>query len=190
MKVPVGVSNRHIHLNKDDLEILFGQNHELKQLKPLNQKYQYSSTDTVSIKTDKSQIDNVRVLGPTREYTQVEISRTDAYKLGINPPVRSSGDLKDSEVVTIIGPNGSVEKECCIIANRHIHLTKEKLDELGLNANESVSLKVSGEKSGILNNVHLKVMENAYFEVHLDTDDANAFLIKNNDIVEIIKESD
>ncbi len=191
MIVPIGVSNRHIHLNNQDVEILFGKNYELKELRPLNQTNEFSSTDVVTIKTDKSEITNVRVLGPIRKYTQVEISRTDAYKLGINPPVRNSGDLKGSETVTLIGPKGSIKKEdCCIQAIRHIHLTKEKLEELNLHETDTVSLNVSGEKSGILNNVFLKVQENAYFECHLDTDDANAFLLKTGDVVEIIKESE
>ena len=191
MMVPIGVSNRHVHLNKEDVDVLFGKDYELKKLRPLNQINEFSSIDVITIKTKKSEINNVRVLGPARNYTQVEISKTDAYKLGINPPVRKSGDLIGSETITLVGPKGSITKEeCCILANRHIHLTKEKLNELNLNENDVVSLKVYGEKSGILNNVFLKVQDNAYFECHLDTDDANAFLLKTDDTVEIIKESD
>lgn len=188
MKVRIGVSNRHIHLNKEDLDYLFGKDFVLKRLKPLNQPGQYSSVETVSIMTDKDRIDGVRVLGPTRDYTQVEISRTDAYKLGINPPIKTSGDLEGSSPIIIIGPKGILRKEKgCIIANRHIHISNEDIIRYGFKENEVVSLKVYGEKGGTLENVTFKVGENAFFEAHLDTDDANAFMLKNGDRVDIIK---
>lgn len=190
MKVSVGVSNRHVHLNKEDLEKLFGKDYELEKLRDISQPGQFASTALVSIKTEKSQIDKVRVLGPIRNYTQVEISKTDAYKLGINPPVRDSGDLKGSAPITIIGPKGTLNKEYgCILASRHIHITKKELDKLGFKKDEKVSLKVSGFKGGVLNNVSFKVADESYFEVHLDTDDANAFLLKNGDLVEIKEEN-
>lgn len=189
MKISVGVSNRHVHLNQKDLELLFGKGYELEKLRDLNQPTQFASTDKVTIKTTKSQIDNVRVLGPVREYTQVEISKTDAYKLGIDPPIRNSGDLKGSETVTIIGPNGQIEaKESCIIPTRHIHMLKEQLKEYGFEGKDKLVVKVSGIKGGILDNVHLRVADNSYFEMHLDTDDANAHLIKNGDIVDILED--
>ena len=113
---------------------------------------------------------------------------TDAYKLGINPPVRTSGDIIDSESVTLIGPNGSVDlKEGCIIATRHIHLTREHMHLYGLDGKNKVNVSISGIKGGILHNVYLKVSDKAYFELHLDTDDANANLLKNGDIVEIME---
>lgn len=186
MKVPVGISNRHVHLTKEHLEILFGKDYELQILRPIKQPGQYASNETVTLKTEKSSIEKVRILGPIRSYTQVEISKTDAIKLGINPPVRDSGDLKGSESITIIGPNGSIDlKEGCILATRHVHITKEKMEELGLNNAKYVRVKIEGEKGGVLSHVSLKVTENAYYEMHIDTDDANAFLIKNNDEVEI-----
>lgn len=189
MKVPVGISNRHVHLTKEDLECLFGKNYELNVLKKLNQPLQFASTDVVTIKTEKSQIDNVRVLGPIRSYTQVEISKTDTYKLGINPPIRESGDIVGSAPITIIGPNGVLEKkECCIIATRHIHITREMLNELAFDEDILVSLKGDGIKGGIMRNVSFRVSDDAYFEAHLDTDDANAFMIENGDYVEIVKE--
>jgi len=189
MKVSVGVSNRHIHLKKEDLEILFGKNYKLENIKSLNQPDQFMSNSKVKIKTDKDEIDNVRIIGELREYTQVEISKTDAYKLGINPPIRKSGDIKDSSPITIVGPNGELNlKEGCIIADRHIHITPKQKELYGFNDVDSVSILINGEKSGILNNVHFSVSENAYYELHLDTDDANAFLLKNDDIVTIIKD--
>lgn len=186
MKVSIGVSNRHVHLTEDHLKILFGESFKLEKRNDLNQPKQYASTSLVTIKTDKDKIENVRVLGPVRNYTQVEISRTDAIKLGINPPVRDSGDLSDSEEITIIGPRGEVKVKCCIIANRHIHILPNQLELYNLKDKQIVSVKLNGEKGGIIDNVHIKCSEEAYFELHLDTDDANAHLVKNGDIGDII----
>lgn len=187
MKVQVGVSNRHIHLTKEHYEILVGDK-KLEKLRDIKQPGQYATTDVFTIKTDKDKIDNVRLLGPFRDYSQVEISKTDAYKLGINPPIRESGDIKGSSPITIIGPCGSVElKEGCILANRHIHVDDKILKYYKLEGKDKVSILVKGEKSGILSDVYLKHSDEAYFELHLDTDDANAFLLKNGDIVDIIK---
>lgn len=187
MKISIGVSNRHVHLTKEHLNILFGLGYELEKKNDLTQPGQYASTATVTIKTDKSEISNVRVLGPIRNYTQVEISKTDAYKLGLNPPVRNSGDLENSEAITIIGPNGSVDiNQGCIIATRHIHILPKQIKEYGLEEKEMVNVRLNGEKGGIITNVYLKVSEEAYFELHLDTDDANAHLVKNGDIGEIV----
>lgn len=187
MKVSVGVSNRHVHLTKTDLEILFGEGYELEMVKSINQPGQFASSAFVTIKTDKSTIENVRVLGPVRNYTQVEISMTDAYKLGLKPPVRTSGDLDNSETVILIGPKGELNAiNSTIIADRHIHITPKQREMYGLKDKEYVSVLVPGEKSCILNKVSLKESEEAYFELHIDTDDANANLIKNKDIVEIL----
>lgn len=187
MKVSVGVSNRHVHLKREHLDILFGENYELEVKKELTQPGQFAACEVVMLKTDKGVLENVRVLGPLRDYTQVEISKTDAYKLGINPPVRNSGDLSGSESITLIGPKGEVKiNEGCIIATRHIHLSEEHIKEYKLEGKDKVSIKVNGEKGGILENVYLKVLPNSYLELHLDTDDANAHLIKNGDIVEVI----
>ena len=187
MKVSIGVSNRHVHLTKEHLEILFGKGYELEKKNDLTQPGQYASNSLVTIKTNKSEIVNVRVLGPVRPYTQVEISKTDAYKLGLNPPVRNSGELDSSSPITIVGPNGTIELDSgCIIAARHIHILPKQMKEYGLEGKETVSVKVDGEKGGILTNVYLKVSNEAFFELHLDTDDANAHLIKNGDIGEIL----
>lgn len=189
MEIKVGVSNRHVHLKKEDLEILFGKNYELTKLKDLSQKGQFASVETVTIKTLKNQIDDVRVLGPIRSYTQIEISKTDSYVLGLNPPVRESGDIKDTPGITLIGPNGSIDlKEGVIIPERHIHLTNADLIKYNLDKNKTVKIKVNGEKNTILDSVSLKVDDSYTFELHLDIDDANACLINQNDIVEIIND--
>lgn len=187
MKISIGISNRHVHLKKEDLEVLFGEGYELKPLRPINQPGQFASFEKVTLKTSKDTIENVRILGPVRNYTQIEISRTDAFKLGLNPPVRESGDLKGSAPIIIIGPKGTLElEEGCIIADRHIHITPKEREELGLNNISEVSLKIEGIKGGVLEHVNVRCTETSYYEAHLDTDDANAHFVNNGDIAEII----
>lgn len=188
MKVKVAVSARHIHLTKEDVDILFGKNYELTKRNDLSQMGQYACEEVVTIKTEKLEL-NLRVLGPVRSYTQAEVSRTDAYKLGINPPVRDSGDVLGSEKVTIIGPKGTIEnKECCIIADRHIHMSNDDALAYGLKHGDIVSVKVDGLKGGIMNNVHIRVADNFTLEMHIDTDDANAFLLNGKEVLEVIKD--
>lgn len=185
MKVSIGVSNRHIHLCKEDYDILFG-NVEMEKLKDLVQTGEFASNLLVEIETDKSKIGKVRLLGPLRSYTQVEISKTDCYTLGINAPVRSSGDLDGASKVTIIGPNGSVTKACAIIANRHLHINHEDRVSFGLENIEKIQVRVGSEKSAVLDSVYIKETPTGVLELHLDTDDANANLIKTNDLAELI----
>lgn len=185
MKVNIGVSNHHLHLTKEDYYELFG-TYEIKNIKDLVQTGEFASDSKVSIKTDKNTISNLRVLGPFRDYTQVEISKTDSYVLGINPPVRDSGNIKNSAVVTIVGPKGSITKECCIIATRHIHINYSDRVKFGLQNIDKVSVRVGSEKSSILEDVFIKQTSNGVFEMHLDTDDANANLLKTGDVGEII----
>ena len=187
MNVIIGVSNRHVHLKEEHLKELFGENFKLEKFRDLRQPGQYASNSFVTIKTDKDKIEKVRIIGPCREYTQVEISKTDSYKLGINPPIRNSGDLKESVGVTLIGPNGTLDLEDgCIIPTRHIHLSEEHIKAYGLQGREKVSVVLRGEKGGIINNVYLKITKDSVLELHLDTDDANAHLIKNGDIGDIL----
>ena len=187
MKVSIGVSNRHVHLKESDLFILFGDGYKLVKYRDINQPRQFASKETVTIQTEKGSIENVRVLGPTRSYTQVEISKTDAYKLGINPPIRDSGDIVGSAHISIIGPNGRIDlKEGCIIATRHIHITPKQMELYGLKNRETVSVLLPGKRGGILHNVSLKVSEDSYFELHIDTDDANAHFVTSLDFAEII----
>ena len=188
MKVKIGVSNRHVHLKKEDLYTLFGSNYELEKARDLTQPGEFASTAFVELKTATTSIDNVRVLGPTRAYTQVEVSATDAFVLEINPPVRNSGDLVGSSPITIIGPKGTINlTEGCIVATRHIHANLEDLKRLGLNHNDIVSVKVDGVKGGIMDQVYIKASDKFVYELHLDTDDANGHMLKNGDEVTIIK---
>lgn len=184
IKVSVGISNRHVHLTKEVYEQLFDE--ELKKDYDLHQIGEFASTSFVTLKTQKGTIENVRVIGPLREYNQVEISKSDAYLLGVNPPVRTSGDLSDSEDITLV--NGDKEvylKDACVIADRHLHMNPEKAESLGLKDKDKLQVKIDGEKSGIID-VFVKVTKTGYFELHLDRDDANAFLLSNGDEVLII----
>ncbi|MBP3765574.1 MAG: phosphate propanoyltransferase [Bacilli bacterium] len=191
MKVQIGISNRHVHLTDEHLKKLFGKNYKLENVKDLNQPGQFVSNSKVMIKTLKGEINDVRVVGPTRDYTQVEISRTDAIKLGLNPPVRKSGDLIGSSPITLIGPRGIVDLEYgCIIADRHIHITPKQKEVYGLSNYDKVTVVLQGEKGGTIGNVSLKVSEESYFELHLDTDDANAHLVRNGDLAIIIEGED
>ena len=186
MKITIGVSNRHIHLKESDLKVLFGDEYKLEKQKDLTQPKQFASTAKLTIKTDKSEIDGVRVLGPVRDYTQVEISKTDAYSLGLNPPIRESGDLEGAEEITVIGPTGEITKKCCIIPNRHIHISPEQMKELGLKDKEKVFVAVGEEKKALLDNVYIKETKDGVLELHLDTDDGNGNLLKTGDYGELI----
>ena len=185
MNVTVGISNKHVHLTEEDYKLLFGDT-PFEVRNELKQPGMFASTLTVSITGPKRTIDNVRVLGPHRSYTQVEVSKTDSYTLGVNPPVRDSGDLDDAEEITITGPLGSITRRAWIIATRHIHVNDEIRKVHGLEGIKKVSVRKVGEKGAILNDVHLKDMDQSYFELHLDTDDANALLLNQDDELEII----
>lgn len=187
MKIKVGISNRHIHLTKEDYITLFNTNLELEKRNDLSQPNEYASVKTVTIKGPKGSIENVRVLGPFRNYTQVEVSKTDCYKLGINAPVRESGNLSDAAEIIIENNGRSIKRKAAIIANRHIHTNPNDLKKYNLNPLHQYKIKINNEKGGILENINLKVSENYKTELHLDTDDANAFLIEQGDEVEIIE---
>lgn len=185
MKVKIAISARHVHLTRDDYNYLF--DNDMTICRNLGQSGQFAANEKVSIITNKDRIDNVRIVGPVRSYTQVEISKTDAYKLGINPPVSSGGVLDDAETITISANGKSIEKKCCIIADRHIHVVKNDLDKYNLKLGQIVKLKVFGKKGATLENV--KIREGyGINEAHLDTDDANANLIDTDILGEVIYE--
>lgn len=191
MKIKVGISNHHVHLINETLKVLFGESYKLEVEHALSQPGEFASTSKVTLEGPKGKLENVRVVGPTRSYNQVEISKTDAIKLGLNPPVRNSGDLIGSSPITIIGPNGQITlNEGCIIATRHIHIPYCDLKKYGLTDKQIVSIKIESEKPSILEKVYIKAMEKANIELHLDTDDANANMLKQGDEVELIYEQD
>ena len=182
MKISVGVSARHIHLTKEDFIKLFGYDNMTK-LKDIKQPNLFAAKETLTIKGTKGQIDNVRIMGPFRNYSQVEISKTDSYDLGININMRRSGDLNNANTIEVIGPKSSLILPV-ILANRHIHISKTEADSLGIKDNDRAYVKIDTEKKGVIE-VFYKVSEEAYKELHLDLDDANAFLLNQDDVVEV-----
>ena len=177
INVPINISARHVHLTKDIYEKLFDS--DITVYKELNQVGQFAANECVTIKTKKGEFNNVRIVGPLRLYNQVEISKSDARVLGINPPVRTSGDLEGAEVITIKTDKAEVTLPCVIIADRHVHMNPKFAEELGVNNGEKLMLAINSEKKGIIE-LSAKISDDGFFEVHLDTDDANAFLITSN----------
>lgn len=185
--VPIGVSNRHIHLSQNDLETLFGAGYQLKPWRDLSQPGQFAAAETIIIGGPKGCIDRVRVLGPVRKQTQVEISRNDGYQLGINPPLRESGNLAGSAAVTVIGPRGSVQlKEGLIIAQRHIHMTPADAAQYGLADGATVQVRLGGERSLVFDRVVVRVNDQFKLEFHLDLDEANAAALEQTDSAYLI----
>jgi putative phosphotransacetylase len=188
-KIPVGISGRHLHLSQEHLEILFGKGYELKVMKELTQPGQYAAEEKVDIiSPDGKLLAGVRILGPVRPASQVEISRSDALRFKFVAPVRSSGDIKGSGAATLVGPKGQVNiQEGVIIADRHIHFSVEEGLAFGVTDRQIVSLKVGGIKAGILDNVLCRVHPSFRLDCHLDTDDGSAFMLNTGDQVELVK---
>ncbi len=187
-KIKIGVSQRHVHLSREHLDILFGKGYELTVKKVLMGR-EYASNEVVTlVGPSLKAIENVRVLGPVREKTQVEISRTDTFVLKVSPPVRPSGKVEGSERIVLVGPKGSVYlNEGVIIANRHIHLTPEYAKQNGISDNDYVDVFVEGIKPTKFYDVQVRVREDFNTEMHIDTDDANSSGLKNGACVTIIK---
>lgn len=186
---PIGISNRHIHLTEDDVSTLFGKGYTLQKLKDLSQPGQYACKETLTIVGPSMRaIEGVRVLGPVRSKTQVEISRTDSFTLKVKPPVRESGKLEGSAPITIIGPKGVVTvDEGCIIANRHIHMSLADGERFGLKDCDYVTVELNGERKTRFYDVQIRVHKDFRLEMHIDTDDANAAGVRNGDKAVIIK---
>lgn len=186
--VPVGVSARHVHLTKSDVETLFGKGYELTKKKDL-MGGQYAANEVVTIVGIKLRaLENVRILGPVRKESQVEISSTDSIKLGIKAPIRESGNIKDSAPISIVGPKGVVYlEEGCIIAKRHIHMSTVDAMAAKVENGDTVWVQVDNERGIIFNHVQIRVDNSYTLEMHLDTDEANAAKISTGDVVKIIK---
>jgi putative phosphotransacetylase len=185
--VPVGLSNRHLHLSRQDLDTLFGKGYELTKFKDLSQPGQYAATEKVDIVGPKGTLKGVRVLGPVRKDTQIEISLADGFVLGVTPPVRDSGDIEGSPGCKIIGPMGEVVLEKGVIAAaRHIHMHTSDAEVFGVKDKDIVSVKVEGKRGLIFENVLVRVHPTYALEMHVDIDEGNAAQIKNGDQLEVI----
>jgi putative phosphotransacetylase len=190
LPITAGVSNRHVHLSREDVGILFGKDYQLTPIKDLGQPGQFACKETVIIVGPKGAIEGVRVLGPERKETQVEISLTDAFKLGVMPPVRDSGDLEGTPGITIVGPKGTVVKSRgVIIAKRHIHMHTSDAEKFGVKDKDIVKVIVEkGDRRLIFDDVLIRVSEKFALEFHVDTDEANAAMLKTGDYVYILEE--
>lgn len=187
-QTPVGVSNRHVHLSRADMDSLFGPGAELHRKKAMKQPGQFAAEETVTIRGPKGEFGKVRVLGPLRRDTQVEVSVADGFTLGIAPPLRMSGQLDATPGIEIVGPRGSVRKgQGVIVALRHIHMLPGTAAQLGLRNGEVVDVEIDGARGGVMSGVVIRVAEASAFEMHVDVEEANAFGLKNDDLVRIRK---
>ena len=188
LTIPVGVSNRHVHLSQQDLAILFGGTANLTKSKELSQPGQFACAETLTLVGPRGVIENVRVLGPVRTATQVEISAADGFRLGIKPPVRDSGDLEGSAQATLVGPKGAVSlPQGVVVAARHIHMHDNDAFRFGVRDKQKVCVRVNGERGLIFEEVLVRVSSSFSLEFHVDLDEANAAGLGNNDRVMLWK---
>ncbi|MBE5979200.1 MAG: phosphate propanoyltransferase [Paenibacillaceae bacterium] len=188
-QVPVGISARHVHLSRDHVETLFGAGYQLTPEKSLSQPGQFACKEQVEVCGPKGSFKKVRILGPERKQSQVELAFSDCRILGTNPPVRTSGDLKETPGILLKGPVGEVSlKEGVIIADRHIHMTPEEASWFGVSDGDRVNVVVPGVKEGVLGRVLVRITSESRLDLHVDTDDANAFLLRQGQWVTIRKE--
>jgi putative phosphotransacetylase len=186
--VPVGVSNRHIHLSRSDMDTLFGPGSNLTRLSALKQPGQYAAEETLVIRGPKGQIAKVRVLGPLRKETQIEISVADGFVLGVKPPMRMSGKLEGTPGVELVGPHGTVNKDNgVIVALRHIHMSPADAAMLGLKNGQEVDVAADGIRGGIMKHVTIRAAEGSVTEMHVDVEEANACGLRNGTLVRILK---
>lgn len=185
--VVIGVSNRHVHLSQADLEVLFGKDYVLTKMKDMKQPGQFATNEKVDIVGPKGKFSGVRIIGPVRKETQVEVSITDSFKLGVKPPIRQSGDLQGTPGIKVVGPKGEVDiPRGVIVAARHIHMPQYIADIKGYKDGQIVKVETYGERKIIMHNVVLRVSDKMAKEMHIDVDEANAAGLKNDDLVKII----
>ncbi len=187
-QIPVGVSNRHIHLSKEHVEFLFGAGYSLNKMKDLKQPGQFAANETVTLAGQSGVISNVRILGPARNQTQIEISRTDSFTLGITPPVRISGDIKKTPGIVIIGKNNTlVLQEGVVIAANHLHLSDSEAKEMNLSNGQKILIRSSLKSRKLFfADVIVRCGKEHLMEFHIDTDEANSAMLSSGDIVEIV----
>jgi putative phosphotransacetylase len=188
LKLPIALSNRHIHLCKEDLNTLFGEGYELTFKKALSQPGQYACEEKVDIVGPKGALKGVRVLGPVRKNTQVEVSISDAIKLGVEPMVRNSGDIDGTPGAKIIGPKGEIEiDKGVIVAARHIHMHTDDAERFGVKNGDIVKVRTEGMRALVFENVLIRSGATHSLEMHVDIEEGNAAGVKNGDMVELIK---
>lgn len=187
-QLSVGISGRHLHLTREVLDQLFGRGYELTKLRDLSQPGEFAANETVTIVGPRGRaIEGVRIIGPTRKYTQAELSRSDGIRLGIELPIRKTGDLAGTPGLTIVGPDGTVVlREGAMRASRHIHMTTADGARFGLTDGQIVKVRVGGPASLTFDNVVVRVSDRYALDFHINTDDANAAGLKTGDLVEMV----
>lgn len=187
--VPVGISMRHVHLSHTDMARLFGASYVLTPMKQLSQPGQFAAEECVDVTGPKGMLKNVRILGPLRRETQIELAQTDCRVIGIKAPVRSSGDLKGTPGVTLKGPCGEVTvSQGVIVADRHIHLSPVQADRYQLKDGDRVKVLIdSGSKQGVMGGVLIRAGSGCEMDFHIDTDDGNAFQLQQGQLVKILE---
>ena len=185
--VTVGLSNKHVHLSQEHIDILFGKGYELTSIKDLTQPGQFACDEKVDLVGPKRTIKGVRILGPARKETQVELSLSDGFTLGITElPVRDSGKTEGTPGLKIVGPKGEVEIEKGVIAAaRHLHMHTTDAEKYGLKDKDIVSVKVNGPRGLTFDNVLVRVNEQYALDLHVDIEEGNASGLKNGDEVEV-----
>lgn len=187
--IPAALSNRHLHLSKEHIDQLFGEDYNLCTLKDLSQPGQFACEEKVDMIGPKGEIKGIRVLGPARKQTQIEVSLTDSFMLGIKPPIRDSGDIEGSPGVTLRGPKGEVRLDKgVIVAARHIHMHTTDAEKFKVADKQKVKVRTFGERAVVFENVLVRVSPKYALEMHLDTDEGNAANLKNGTLVELITE--
>lgn len=188
--VPLGLSNKHIHITREDCNILFGEGYELTNMKDIIQPGQYAAEEKVEVVGPKGKM-TVRIIGPVRPYTQLEVSISDTFKLGVPAMIRMSGDLEGTPGFKIIGPKGEVTKDFgCIVAARHVHLSPEEATAFNMKDGDVVSVYIPGERSILMNNVIVRSGSTHKLEMHIDVEEGNAAKAKNNQMVALYTEED
>lgn len=188
-QVPVGVSNRHVHVSQESLAILFGPGYELTKRRDLSQPGQFAAEETVTIVGPKRSIENVRILGPARSLTQVEISRSDGFTLGVHPPVRLSGDVKGTPGIKIVGPRGEIDiDEGLIVAARHIHMTPADAERFGVKDGELVAVRAETSRPVIFQDVVIRVRDDFALDFHIDIDEGNAAFLSTGDTATVLRQ--
>lgn len=187
-EVPVGVSNRHVHVSEQSLERLFGKGYQLRVMRDLSQPGQFAAEETVTIVGPKRSIHNVRILGPARSLTQVEISRSDGFTLGVHPPVRLSGHIEGTPGITIVGPEGEIHiEEGLIVAARHIHMTPADAARFSVDDGDLVRVRADGPRPVTFEDVIIRVRDDFALDFHIDLDEANAAFLNTGDTVKVLR---
>jgi putative phosphotransacetylase len=182
MQVPIGISNKHVHVSKADLATLFGEGYELTPKKDLSQPGQFACEETVDVVGPKGTLKKVRILGPVRPETQVELAQTDARSIGVNALLRESGKLEGTQGCKLVGPKGEVDLDNgCIVAHLHIHFHTDEAAKMGIKDKQMLNVLVRGQKDVVFCNVIARVGDKMKLDFHLDTDEANAALVQNGD---------